>query len=562
MSVRVGTRYRPERVDRFLTEGPVDHVVIGSGVGGLCCAAALARLGRKVLVLEQHYTAGGFTHSYERKGYEWDVGVHYVGLVGNRKTAPGALLHWVTKGRLQWDALGEGYDQFLIENQRYSLPVGKRAYQRYLEKCFPEEKKAIRRYMRLLCDAEKWLPLFVAPSFFRSGSASSSMLKRGSEWIKTRVPKEYSLVTKDVLDQLTDNQQLKALWAAQWGDAGLPPDQSSFFLHSMIASHYLSGAWYPRGGSSEIARTLTHTIEASGGAVMTYASVSEILTEDNQVVGVKMADDYSIRCGSIISACGWENTKQLLPASAKANLMSNVDESGLNASSSHICLYVGFDEPVSDLNIPAGNLWVHFSNQFSRDAYLFKKDTNNPFPFVYISCSSARDSTWSSRHSGKTVMEMVSVMPYESFSQWSGTSWGKRSDDYLRMKTELQKRLLDVLFEQYPHLKGRVSYCELSTPLSTQYFMRYSKGEIYGLEHTPERYKSNGLGSETAISGLFLAGQDAFISGVVGAAMSGVITASYVVAKGYTQQISKVFSRLTGNSISSGKVRALFGIRT
>ena len=43
-----------------------DSIVIGSGMGGLTTAALLSDLGRKVCVLEQHYTAGGFTHSYER----------------------------------------------------------------------------------------------------------------------------------------------------------------------------------------------------------------------------------------------------------------------------------------------------------------------------------------------------------------------------------------------------------------------------------------------------------------------------------------------------------------
>ena len=73
-TLRIGQRYRAERLD-----GPYDAVIIGSGMGGLTTAALLSRLGKKVLVLEQHYTIGGFTHSYERQGYEWDVGVHYIG---------------------------------------------------------------------------------------------------------------------------------------------------------------------------------------------------------------------------------------------------------------------------------------------------------------------------------------------------------------------------------------------------------------------------------------------------------------------------------------------------
>jgi heterodisulfide reductase subunit A-like polyferredoxin len=58
---RIGKRYRANRVDN-----DYDAIVIGSGVGGLTTAALLCQLGKKVIVLEQHYTAGGFTHAYER----------------------------------------------------------------------------------------------------------------------------------------------------------------------------------------------------------------------------------------------------------------------------------------------------------------------------------------------------------------------------------------------------------------------------------------------------------------------------------------------------------------
>jgi all-trans-retinol 13,14-reductase len=61
-----------------------DVVVIGSGMGGLTTAALLSQLGRSVLVLEQHYVPGGFTHTFKRKCWQWDVGVHAVGEVTER----------------------------------------------------------------------------------------------------------------------------------------------------------------------------------------------------------------------------------------------------------------------------------------------------------------------------------------------------------------------------------------------------------------------------------------------------------------------------------------------
>ena len=41
---------------------PWDAIVIGSGMGGMTTAAILAKTGARVLVLEQHYVPGGFTH--------------------------------------------------------------------------------------------------------------------------------------------------------------------------------------------------------------------------------------------------------------------------------------------------------------------------------------------------------------------------------------------------------------------------------------------------------------------------------------------------------------------
>jgi NADPH-dependent 2,4-dienoyl-CoA reductase/sulfur reductase-like enzyme len=51
-----------------------DYVVIGSGIGGLSCAAMLSYCGYKVTVLESHYLPGGAAHTFERKGFKFDAG--------------------------------------------------------------------------------------------------------------------------------------------------------------------------------------------------------------------------------------------------------------------------------------------------------------------------------------------------------------------------------------------------------------------------------------------------------------------------------------------------------
>lgn len=49
-------------------------MVVGSGIGGLAIAVLLAKVGKRVLVLEQHDRAGGCCHTFKEQGFEFDVG--------------------------------------------------------------------------------------------------------------------------------------------------------------------------------------------------------------------------------------------------------------------------------------------------------------------------------------------------------------------------------------------------------------------------------------------------------------------------------------------------------
>lgn len=71
--MKVGKSYKQHPIT-----GRYDGLVISSGIGALAAAAILSRHGDKlVLLLERDYAAGGFTHTFHRPGYEWDVGVRY-----------------------------------------------------------------------------------------------------------------------------------------------------------------------------------------------------------------------------------------------------------------------------------------------------------------------------------------------------------------------------------------------------------------------------------------------------------------------------------------------------
>ena len=112
---------------RFVDRTPFDAIVIGSGIGGLGAAALLAKAaGQRVLVLERHYSAGGLTHVFHRPGFEWDVGLHYVGQVHEAGSAVRALFEYLTEGRLDWEPMPDVYDRVVIGDLRFDYVRGSR----------------------------------------------------------------------------------------------------------------------------------------------------------------------------------------------------------------------------------------------------------------------------------------------------------------------------------------------------------------------------------------------------------------------------------------------------
>jgi len=518
-TLRIGRRYRPNRV-----APDYDAIVIGSGMGGLTSAALLAALGQKVCVLEQHYTAGGYTHSYERNGYEWDVGVHYIGDVGTR-TRTRRLFDFLTEGGLEWAPMDEEYDRFYIGDRVYSAHAGRQAFRDNLVRQFPAEAEAIDRYMRLLRQVGGALSSFGMARML--GPVARSIAGPLLRW---KVPDFMFRKTWDVLSGLTSDRDLIAVLCGQWGDMGLPPRQSAFMVHAMIARHYLYGGYYPVGGSWKIADCIMPKIRRTGGEVFTYACVDTILLESGNVAGVRMADGHEIRCPVVISSAGVDNTfNGLLPADVAERSGYVRAMQTVRPSLGHLCLYIGLRDTAERLGLPKTNFWIYPHNDYDRAVEDFLASDAAPFPVVYVSFPSAKDPDYLNRHPGTATIEIVAPAPYRMFEHWKGTTWGKRGDDYEALKARLSARLLAELYARLPQLEGRIDYHELSTPLSTEWFAAYRHGELYGLDHTPERLQQDWLRPQTSVHGLWLTGQDILTCGVTGAMMAGLLTVTAMV---------------------------------
>ncbi|UDL05311.1 phytoene desaturase family protein [Marinobacter sp. CA1] len=514
-TIRIGRRYRANRLD-----GPYDAIVIGSGIGGLTTAACLSKAGKKVLVLEQHYTAGGYTHSYARNGYEWDVGVHYIGDMGSPHTLGRKLFDYITDHQLRWAPMDDCYDRFFLGDKVVSLRSGRDGFRDSLVEAFPGEEQAIDQYIRLLgkvAGGMQWYTLLKL-----SPGVVAPLLGKGLSKV---LPDCFNRTTYEVLSELTSNEELIGALAGQWGDCGVPPKQSSFMIHALIAKHYIHGGYYPVGGASEMAKTIIPVIQQSGGEVFTYADVAGIMVSKGKTTGVRMSDGEKIHAPIVISNAGVINTfESLLPAEAARRCGYPRKRRHIEPSMPHIGLYIGVRGTAEELELPKTNFWVYPSAHHDANVARFLADPDSEFPVVYISFPSAKDPDYQNRCPGTAAIEIVAPCTYEQFEAWEGTVWGKRGEDYEARKHAITERLMQVLYDKLPQLQGRVDYVETSTPLSTAWFCRYGRGEIYGLDHTPERFDQSWLRPKTAIDGLYLTGQDILTCGVVGAMIGGLVT--------------------------------------
>ncbi|MCB9034641.1 MAG: NAD(P)/FAD-dependent oxidoreductase [Chitinophagales bacterium] len=515
-----------------------DAICIGSGLGSLCTASLLARAGKKVLVCEKHYTPGGYTHVYTRNDYEWDVGIHYVGDMDRKGSLLRKVFTHITDDNLKWADMGEVYDRIIVEGKTYNFVKGLQNWKKQMKLYFPttEDAQTIDKYVELLFDVNKTskghymkkaLPDFV--NFFVGGFMGNAYKKY------------YQQTTKQVLDSISNNDTLKAVLTAQFGDYGMPPAESSFVIHAAVALHYMNGGFYPEGGSEEIFNTIAPSIINAGGKIIISAAVDKIVVENGKATGIKMADGKIISADAIISGVGAHLTFNKLLNDTNKKYISFLDDlNQVQPSFGHFSLYIGLQHTAEELNLPKANYW-YYPNGTNHDAAInnFTTDYKNEFPVVYISFPSAKNPKFNEKYPGRATIEIISMAKYEWFEQWENTRWKKRGEDYETFKEYFAQRLLNHLYHLEPQLKGKIDFYELSTPLSTKNFCNYEKGEIYGLDHPPERFEKKYLRPKTPIKSLYLTGQDIVTVGIGGALMSGVLTASAVTNKNLLAEILK-----------------------
>ena len=285
-----------------------DAVVIGSGIGGLVTASQLAAKGAKTLVLERYLIPGGSGGAFKREGYTFDVGASMIFGFGKK-----GFTNLLTRALAD---VGEHCDTIPDPAQlEYHMPGGLRIavdrdYEQFIADLtarFPHEAKGIRRFYDTCwqvfncLDAMPLLsledPAYLTKVFFKAPLACLGLAR----WL----PFNVGAVARE---HIKDEQLLKFIDIECFCWSVMPADRTPMINAGMVFSdRHAGGINYPKGGVGVIAEKLVKGLERHGGAIRYKARVTEVLIENDQAVGVKLADGEVIRAKRVISnATRWD----------------------------------------------------------------------------------------------------------------------------------------------------------------------------------------------------------------------------------------------------------------
>ncbi|RDG31122.1 NAD(P)/FAD-dependent oxidoreductase [Oceanispirochaeta sp. M1] len=514
----------------FIMTAQYDSIIIGSGVGGLSCGAALSKAGQRVLVLEKNKSPGGGMRSFsdpEAGPWTWTPGVQWV-CGYSKQTSDYILLHELTEGSVTFSAFDPECQlktfsdldyQFMFVNDRNIL-LDK------LKREFPEEEQQIVKYFKLLTAIDRKSDLFSMPKLFGPSIAKIMLWSSKTFKILPHMDKSFTEVLENVL-QIKD-PRLKAVLSSFSHYFGVPLDAVPFPFYAYGQNIQFNGMFYPDGGSQKIVEALIHTIEKHGGEVKCDQEVGNILFEQNRAMGVEIEKGDPLYADNIISAIGISETMSRLmtgevrPPKIEKSLKHH------ESVPSFLQLLIGFKGDLSAFGIKKRA----YKTLFGDPSVMAHDPTEKGWECDDITLSFP--SVLNSRHSDAYhhTAEIHHETRYEYFEKYIGKTDG---EEYKKLKKQITFKYLEYLRTQFPGLDQFVVYTKLMTPLDVENFTHHEKGSIFGLDI--DKAADPELLPRSGIKNLYFTGQDLFAQGIT--PINGVLTASVITHQNLIKKMKR-----------------------
>ena len=452
-----------------------DVVVIGSGLAGLTAANVLARTGRSVLLLEQHYKLGGMATWFKRPGgHIFDISLH------------GFPIGMIKSCRRYWNR--EIADSIVqLKNIRFDNPMFS------LTTSFNRED-----FTKLLVEQFE-VPRENVVDFFDAA--------RGMNFYD-----DQSTTTRQLFDRFFPGREdvIRLLMEPITYANGSTLEDPAI-TYGIVFSNFMSkGVFTFEGGTDKLIKQMHDEMIKSGVDIRIRCDVEKILVEKGTITGVQV-NGKTIRTSSVVSNANLKSTIFNLIGEEKFDkgFVDEAREVRLNNSSTQVYMALKEGEQVEE---STGDLLFSSTAPLFRTDLLLSRDiTSRTYSFYYPR----------TRPEGRPRCLIVSS------TNANYQDWAKLSDDeYEASKQDLAETTLDDVERYVPNIRERVDHVEVATPKTFQHYTKHLQGSSFGT-------KFEGLAVSRAlpeqVQGLFHAGSVGIImSGWLGAINYGVIVANDV----------------------------------
>ena len=463
-----------------------DVVIIGAGIGGLTCGCYLAKEGLKVLIVEQHKIPGGYCTSFRRKGYRFDVAVHYIGSVGEGIFSK--ILADLDLGDYVLFKQSDPSDMIIMPNNIVKIRKNSYDTMQELQKIFPNERKSI----------EKFINFILQDNFII---------------VYSRVKK---MVFKQLLDGYFKDDFLKGTLCALLGNIGIAANKiSALSAVVLFRSYILEPGYYPEGGIQALPNAFVKKFKDFGGDLLLSRKVTRIITRKDGISAVIIDDDREIKTKVAVSnADATQTYKKLLDCMSKESLI--VDR--LITSPSAFAVYLGLKDKLRSATLEDQcSIWHCRTYDLEKQFDFSEKNmVAGDIPWVLMAFPSSHE-----RIHGKETVVLGTLAPYLSHQFWE------------KNKMNIAEKMIDAVANSFPNIRQKIDVKEVATPITFQKYTLNRNGAAFGWADYLHQINTSLIPQISSVKGLYLTGHWCTSgmgkSGVPGVAISGRKAAELVL---------------------------------
>lgn len=499
-----------------------DAIIIGAGLGGLTAGAKLAREGRKVLLLEQHFIPGGCATTFKRGDFIMEVGLHEMdGLdAADPKTRIFEELdifrHVQTVPIKDfYRVIQPGLDIVVPHDAERAMDV--------LGAAYPRERKGIERFFRTIhairaevarLPEQRWKTLLLLPVF---------------PFLFPNLVRHTFTTLGAFLDAIIADEQLKLVLTANmlyYHDD--PHSLSLLYFSAGQASYFSGGGHYIQGGSQKLSDYLAATIREHGGEVLLRHRALRILIRGGAAAGVEFTKTRDrgepprqAFAPAIIANAAVPSVAGMLSGPARKALERKI--AALKPSCSLLTMYLGFNRDLKEVGSTdyctflldrgtrgISDLPANYRDDFARRGIVF-------VDYGRIDSGLAPK--------GKSVGVICAA---DYLEDWDSLSPG----DYKRKKEEVAQTLIRRLDQFLPGSAACIEHYEVGTAKTVRRFTLNPEGAVYGYAQVPRQAGIFRLPAASPVPNLYFASAWANPGGgFTGAMLSGWFCAREVLRR-------------------------------